>query len=158
MNLINIFYKMSFWSLNTSNKLNEKSILKNNVGYIGLADKENYQERINKKGNTTFKQFETFLIKAKKGDTIYLYKNRVGFIAYGIYNGKITHYDSDANNLKAPGWSKNSYQGHIFVDKWILLDEPIKNDFPRRKTLYKLDDDIKWTDQVIFNKLSNYYI
>ena len=154
---------MSFWSLNTCSKhscnKNEEFMMNNNVGCLSLAHNINdYNNLLIKNGTNTLKQFNYFLQNAKKGDTIYLYKNRVGFIAYGIYNGKVRHLNCIDNLYSSPDFKDSMFQGNIFVDKWILLDKPIKNDYPRRRTLYKLDDDNRWNNEMIFHKLSNYYI
>ena len=60
---------MNLWSLNTACKSNEQSMLLKNRGYIGLG--ESYENREEKKGNTTIKQLVKFKNIAKKNDYIF---------------------------------------------------------------------------------------
>ena len=46
------------WSLNTGGDVNEQQMLERNRGFIGFGIPE--EDRINKKGNTTYKQFDKF--------------------------------------------------------------------------------------------------
>ena len=120
---------MNYWHLNTCNLINKNSMLTHNLGYIGLGtihDNE-YQNRIKRPG-TTPSQFKLFQQKAKNGDIIFLYHNKVGYIAYGEYNGIVKY------STIAPGWSDYEIQKHLIIKKWNKIDNPSTKNF-RRKTL-----------------------
>tara|TARA_B110000285_G_C14504456_1_gene329573 strand:+ start:52 stop:459 length:408 start_codon:yes stop_codon:yes gene_type:complete len=120
---------MNYWHLNTCNLINKNSMLTHNLGYIGLGtihDNE-YQTRIKRPGTTPC-QFKLFQQKAKNGDIIFLYHNKVGYIAYGEYNGIVKH------STIAPGWSDYEIQKHLIIKKWNKIDNPSTKNF-RRKTL-----------------------
>ena len=123
---------MNLWSLNTACKSNEQSMLLKNRGYIGLG--EPYENREEKKGNTTIKQLVKFKNIAKKNDYIFLYKNKIGFIAYGKYTGEV--FTPQFNDEFAPGWNSSSEkQCHLGIDQWISFMNPIKTNHFNRTTL-----------------------
>ena len=123
----------SAWILNScckSGYYNEAKMLQNNRGFIGFGKPE--EKREDKKTNTTIKQFNKFKQIAKKGDNIYLYKNKVGVIAIGEYTGE--YYEPQFIDDKAPDWNIDEKQCHIGI-KWDLLPDPIKYK-PLPRTLY----------------------
>jgi len=122
------------WIINScriSGGQNEIQMLANNIFYIGFGTLE--EERHKKKTNTTIKQFNTFIQKAKKGDNIYLYANKVGIIAIGEFTGD--YYNPICNEEKAPDWGVEHYQCHVKVTKWNKIYPPLKYK-PRPLTLY----------------------
>lgn len=125
---------MNFWHLNTGNDINKNSMLKHNLGYVGLGTIHDnvYQNRLKKNGTTPY-QFKQFEQKAEKGDIIFLYHNKVGYIAYGEYDGIVK------NSNIAPGWSEYEVQQHLIIKKWNKIDNPSTKHF-RRKTLVIIKD------------------
>ena len=113
---------MKFWHINVYSKDNMEHMINRNMAYIGLGnDKQDYEQRIHKNKLTTPWQFKNFNETAKMGDWIFLYRDKIGYIVYGIYSGKIS--EPTMGYEFAPDWSKTEIQKHIIVDTWI----PIKN-------------------------------
>ena len=113
------------WIINSCRKSgiqNEKTMLDKNIFYIGFGVPT--EERNLKKSNTTIKQFNNFIQKAKKGDNIYLYANKLGIIAIGKFSGE--YYNPISNTEKAPDWNNNENQCHIKVNEWIKISPPFK--------------------------------
>jgi hypothetical protein len=123
---------MNFWHLNTCNTINKNSMLTNNLGYIGLGTIHDnvYQNRLSQYGSTPH-QFKLFQQNATKNDIIFLYHNKIGYIAYGEYNGIVN------NSTIAPGWSEYEVQKHLIIKKWNKIDNPTTKNF-RRKTLIQI--------------------
>ena len=66
---------------------------------------------------------------------MFLYKNKTGIIAVGVYTGKCT--DPELNKEKeAPDWDKDEKLCHIVIEKWEKQTPPIKYR-PLPQTLYK---------------------
>lgn len=124
------------WILNSGRKdniENEKKMLKFNRGYIGFGTPD--EKRENKKSYTTIKQYKNFKNKAKKGDEINLYANKIGIIAKGIYTGEA--YNPQFIDEYAPDWNINEKQIHIGI-KWEILEKP-KKYTPKPITLYEIN-------------------
>ena len=75
------------------------------------------------------------LKKAKAGDEINLYANKIGIIAVGIYTG-LSHFPTSIDEL-APDWCINEKQIHLGI-KWKILDKPKKYK-PAPITLYEMN-------------------
>ena len=110
---------------------NEKKMLKNNRGFIGFGIPE--EKRREKKSYTTIKQFNNFKKKAKHGDNISLYVNKIGIIAEGTYTGEF--FKPQFRDEYAPDWSENEEQFHIGI-QWNILSEPLDY-IPKPITLYE---------------------
>ena len=124
------------WILNSGRKeniTNENKMLSLNRGYIGFGKPE--EKREEKKSYTTIKQYENFKKKAKAGDEINLYANKIGIIAIGIYTG-MSHFPTSIDEL-APDWCINEKQIHLGI-KWKILDKPKKYK-PAPITLYEMN-------------------
>jgi len=129
---------MNYWHCNTGNENNKDHMIRRNLCYIGLGNnRTDYEDRMKKKGNSTPKQFTKFERLAKSGDLIYLYENKVGYIAYGEYTGEIIEPQKGCE--LAPYWSKEEIQKHIRVKNWIQMKNPIKPRSPLRPTLGLLE-------------------
>ena len=127
-NKINI-KMVNVWHFNCGLKENKNHMLARNKAYLGLADDSIDYARRAKKSGSTIKQLENFINKNEVGDYILLYECRVGYIAYGIFNGNITEPNSSED--KAPSWPANSIQKHFGVEKWIFIDNPTTKYFFR---------------------------
>ena len=123
----------SEWIINSCRKdgiTTEQLMLCKNCFYIGLGTPE--EDRENKVGFNTVKQFKKFKSEAKKGDIINLYANKKGIIARGIYNGI---WNQPSESKRNPAW-KDDEQQFIVPVIWIKLNDPIKYK-ARPTTLYK---------------------
>ena len=126
------------WILNSGRKdntTNENKMLILNRGFIGLGTPE--EKREEKKSYTTIKQYENFKKKAKAGDEINLYANKIGIIAVGTYTGE-AYFPQFIDEL-APDWSIDEKQIHLGI-KWEILDIP-KKYIPKPITLYEMKID-----------------
>ena len=121
-------------------KMNQAHMIKRNLAYIGFGrGNDEYTSRSESKGFTTPKQFEKFKKNARKGDKIYLYQNRKGYIHYGYYTGMI--YEPGITSCAwelAPGWGITEIQKHIQVDKWVSISNPAMPDVVPRVTLVEI--------------------
>ena len=127
---------MNYWHINTGSLNNKNHMMQRNMCYIGLGkDSNEYHERLKKNKNTTPYQFDTFQTKAKVGDKILLYHNGQGYIAYGIYTGRITEPVLGIDI--APDWERTEIQKHIHVKQWIPIKHPTMK-YSQRKTLVRL--------------------
>ena len=123
------------WILNSgrkNNTTNENKMLSLNRGFVGFGTPE--EKREEKKSYTTIKQYENFKKKAKSGDEINLYANKIGIIAVGIYTGE--SYSPQFLDELAPDWCINEKQIHLGI-KWKILDKPKKYK-PKPITLYEM--------------------
>ena len=113
---------VKYWHFNCSTETNKNHMLNRNMSYICLGF--NNLDYINgtKKAGTTFKQLENFKNKSDIGDIILLYQSKVGYVAYGKYNGEISKPKS--RDEEAPDWPHNAFQEHIGIDKWINISNP----------------------------------
>jgi len=80
--------------------------------------------------------------RLQKGDTVFLYKNGVGIIAYGIANGELH---------KAPCDGYDDYEYYMYLDKFVILKKPITASkmkeiancgFQFRQTMFSISEDI----------------
>ena len=135
------------WSLNTGEVtrvpahlriVNEQQMLERNRGFIGFGVPE--EDRINKNGNTTYKQFDKFKELSNSGDIIYLYKNKVGYIARGIYTGE--YFEPQFSDEKARGWPQDEIQIHMGIiwTRFEMPKKPSADKVPRCTTLKLLTE------------------
>lgn len=128
---------MSIWHCNVGTSNNQKYMLRHNVFAIGLGKTiEDYNYRNTRKGNTTPKQYKKFLNICNNHDIMLLYKNKIGYIAWGYFTGEIY---TPIVNKRCPDWPEE-IQKNMCVENWNLIVTPFKFDKVIRTTLYKMNE------------------
>ena len=137
---------VKYWHFNCGGEENLSHMYPRNMAYIGIADSNlQYEERIKKSG-TTPKQIANFENKANIGDIILLYQSKVGYIAYGYYNGRVL--EPTNREEEAPRWPPGTIQKHVEVDEWKSIRNPMLKYF-YRQTLCQ----IQKNSQMIFEEV-----